>query len=77
MGEKKPYTHDSVQSALINHEVDGRVIVWTPPMPGESKYRLNLFDYGHWEGGLGETYALIVGLRVAQKHADRVSEKEE
>lgn len=61
---KKKYTHDSVQRALIIHEVEGRVRTWSPPEPGEMKYRIDVFDYGTWEGSLGETAALVVGMRA-------------
>lgn len=65
----KQYTHESVQRALVLRETDGTVRTWSPPEPGRPKYRVHLFDYGHWEGTLGETAALVVGLRVAQVHS--------
>jgi hypothetical protein len=74
MRTKPKYSHESVQRALVNHEARGVIRTWSPPEQGQRTYRVNLYDYGHWEGTLGETHALVVGIRVQQVFEERLHE---
>lgn len=74
MTAKKKYSHESVQRALVVHETRGVVRTWSPPESGRPKYRVNLYEVGHWEGTLKETYALLAGIRAEQVWSSRDSD---
>ena len=72
MRTKPKYSHESVQRALVVNEARGVIRTWSPPEPGRSKYRVNLYEIGHWEGTLGETHALVAGIRAQQVFEERL-----
>jgi hypothetical protein len=74
MRTKPKYSHESVQRALVNHEARGVIRTWSPPGEGQRNYRAYLYDYGYWHGTLGETHALVVGIRAQQVFEERLHE---
>jgi hypothetical protein len=65
MSKANPFTNETVERALALRTDEGLVRRWS--FDGK-RYKIDVFDFGHFEGTLRETWALVVGMRAAQVH---------
>lgn len=65
---QKPYTVESIGRALAHHEHTRAIYLYSPPIPGEGKWKVKLSDV---EEPLflthAEAYALCVGLAAGER----------
>lgn len=65
---KQPYTHESVQRALLHHEQTGAIHNGSPPIAPGEKYRVTLRGgMDRMEFTLKEAYAFCVGLAAGEQ----------
>lgn len=69
MTKTKPYSKESIGRALVHHETSGVIYTWSPPGPGQSKWRVALYDQEPLQLTNREAYIVCVALASAETKA--------
>lgn len=65
------FNAETVGRALDRHQERGLIRSWRAPGGDQKKWRVDVFDYGWFEGTIREVHALGIGLMAATKYRDR------